>query len=213
MKIKESQLRSIIRNTLNEMMDEGRPRIKPSYWEIEDYKQVPGAELYVPDTLKMKHPQFRDPEKLKNAFLLYHAIYATVDEQGGVRAYFYHYGNEFVEGPDAWDEDAWYECMDEGSMKGRAKQTKVLLYQHVPNFEKIWEDARKWTANYRNAEADQEERTFGKGERATVYNTVPTIHGSGGMVNETKSVKLNESKLREIIRETLNEMINTKKLF
>lgn len=226
-KINENQLRQLVKQTLNEMMDEGRPRIKPSYWEIEDYRQVPGMEIYVPDSSKIKNGKFRNPEALKNAFMTYHAIYANIDEQGGVHAYFYHHGNEFMEGAEAWDEDAWKQITGERdandnwttddnmnispfqSMKGVAKQIKVLLYKHVPNFQEIWEEEKEWTEDYRSKE--NQEQSFGKGEQATVYNTIPTLRGGASVDESKKPLKLNESKLREIIRETLNGMINTKK--
>ena len=174
-KIKESQLRQIIRESLDEFMKEGRPRIKPSYWEQEDYRNVDGIDLYIPNPIKMPNPKLRDPERLKNALMNFHALYAEIDEQGGVHGYFYRVkGEDFSEYSEAWDEDAW-ECMSPNvNMKGIAKQIPVKLYQHVPNFEKIWKDEVEWTKKYRDNEIKQD-----KLGGATSYNTIPTLRGGG----------------------------------
>ena len=184
MKITESQLRNIIRNTLNEMMYEGRPRVKPSYWEIEDYQQVPGVDLVIDlNAIKrMKNPKWRNPDNLIKA-LENEAIDMRVDEQNLLHAYFYHGNNQkYIEYDLAEDERFWYEVLGEPSMKGIAKQVPVMLYEHVPDFEEIWNESRDWYLDYRSKEAAGDKH-YGKGDRETVYNTIPTLRGGGTVDN------------------------------
>ena len=65
-------------------------------------------------------------------------------------------------------------------MKGIAKQIPVMLYEYVPDFEEIWKEEterwKKWRAEDRIG-LDDQGSTYGKGERETIYNTVPTLLG------------------------------------
>jgi hypothetical protein len=184
-KLNESKLRDIIRESLGEILSEGvleaRPKgnSKPSYWEISDYREVPGTELYVYNPKGCVNEKYRTPEAMKNALKANGALRAYIDKDGGVHAFFYS-GSwpKFVELGNAWDEDAWYEMMNAGSMKGVAKQRTVKLNDFVPGFDEIWGKMLKRTLERKEQARREEEEQFGRRrsrEAATVYDTVPTI--------------------------------------
>jgi hypothetical protein len=185
-KLNERQLRNIIRESIGEILNEGmfesRPRKteKPSYWEIEDYREVPGTELYVYNPRGCANKNHRTPEGVKNALKANGALRAYIDKDGGVHAFFYS-GSwpKFVELGNAWDEDAWYEMMQEPTMKGIAKQRTVKLNDYVPGFDEIWAKSLQHTKQRKEQSRREEEGQFGGRSRsrdaATAYNTVPTI--------------------------------------
>lgn len=183
-KLNERQLRNIIRESIGEILNEGmyesRPRKseKPSYWDIPDYREVPGAELYIEDPRKCANERYKTPEGLKNAFKYYGALRAYIDRNGGVHAFFYSGGwPKYAEIGNAWDEDTWYKIMKEPTMKGVAKRRIVKLNDYVPGFDKIWAEKLKRTQE--DSKREDEEQFGGRRRRsreaATAYNTIPTI--------------------------------------
>jgi len=193
-KLNESQLRNIIRESLNNILneniyDEGRKMTRISYYEIEDYRQVPGVDLCI-DTknlLRMTNPKNRNLDRLIQTMMDDpEVLHMYMDDQERLHAFFYHgcpptYTNK----DNALDEYFWRDTLGEPSMKGIAKQIPVMLYEHVPDFEEIWEERKAQEKKWR--EEDKRERSgisgskYGRGERATMYNTVPTIGTLGSM--------------------------------
>lgn len=192
-KITESQLRGMIKESivrqLNEALDEGRPRIRPSYYEIEDYRQVPGIDLCINtnNLIRMKNPKNRNLDRLINIMMDDpEVLHMYMDDQDCLHAFFYHgCPPAFTNKDNALDEYFWKDTLGEPSMKGIAKQIPVMLYEHVPDFEEIWDERKEQEKKWR--EEDEREREgisgskYGRGERATMYNTVPTIGTLGSM--------------------------------
>ena len=88
-KLTESQLRGIIKETLGKILnenvyDEGRKRTRPSYYEIEDYRQVPGVDLCIKidNLMKMKNPKNRNLDRLIN-FMMQNSdvLHLYIDEE------------------------------------------------------------------------------------------------------------------------------------
>lgn len=193
-KLNEGQLRSIIRESLNNILneniyDEGRKRTRPSYYEIEDYRKVPGVDLCI-DTknlIRMTNPKNRNLDRLIQTMMDDpEVLHMYMDDQDRLHAFFYHgCPPTYTEKDNALDEYFWKETLGEPSMKGIAKQIPVMLYEHVPDFEEIWEERKAQERKWR--EEDEREREgisgskYGRGERATMYNTVPTIGTLGSM--------------------------------
>ena len=194
-KLNESQLRSIIRESLNNMLneniyDEGRKRTRQSYYEIEDYRKVPGVDLCI-DTnnlVRMTNPKNRNLDRLIQTMMDDpEVLHMYMDDQERLHAFFYHgCPPTYTEKDNALDEYFWRDTLGEPSMKGIAKQIPVMLYEHVPDFEEIWDEEKArwkgWREEDRKGDEDSVSSSkYGKGERATMYNTVPTLGTLGSM--------------------------------
>lgn len=194
-KLNESQLRSIIRESLNNILneniyDEGRKRTRQSYYEIEDYRQVPGVDLCI-DTknlIRMTNPKNRNLDRLIQTMMDDpEVLHMYMDDQDRLHAFFYHgCPPTYTEKDNALDEYFWRDTLGEPSMKGIAKQIPVMLYEYVPDFEEIWNEEKARWKGWREEDRKSEEdgvgtSKYGKGERATMYNTVPTLGTLGGM--------------------------------
>ena len=110
--IKESQLRQIIRESLVSIINEHKVK-DMSKWP--KYDEVKGVEVYIPDPSKCAVPADRDPQRLANRLIAHYALNATVDEQGGVHAYFETAGDA---------EEIWRECLKEPQFSVKVLQLK-----------------------------------------------------------------------------------------
>ena len=185
-KLNESQLRGIIRETLGKILnenvyDEGRKRTRPSYYEIEDYRQVPGVDLCIKidNLIRMKNPKNRNLDYLIN-FMMQNSdvLHLYIDEENNCLHSFFYHGSQpaYTERDNSIDEDFWYKQLGEPTMKGIAKQIPVMLYEHVPDFEEIWKEETEQWKKWREEDKKRGEEVVGKGvSAATSYDTVPTI--------------------------------------
>lgn len=192
-KLNENQLRQIVRESLRGVLNEnvydenayaeGRPRTRASYYEIEDYTQVPGVDLCI-DTnnlTRMQNPKNRNVDRLIQIMMDDpEVLNMYMDDQNRLHAFFYHgCPPTYTEKDNALDEYFWRDTLGEPSMKGIAKQIPVMLHEHVPDFEEIWEEEKKkwakWREDDRRAARGLSGSKYGRGERETIYNTPVTL--------------------------------------